>query len=265
MEYRAKVALIARDKLCRICVKNTVILRCPKASKFEENSHYLIDKRVLQMLISYHKKYRNLLKSFKGRQENQEYIEKIEEFKLDSKKLFDISSYTDYEEPESVQADSAFIILTNNKKSINDDIEEELETKGPSSKQMRVKLFSVAPAGVSDRRAAIIISAVLREKRKRFLRDKSLNVNKVGETFHRFVKMEDHYILLKEPGNSCIGYVTCETGAADNIRRSILQYLKEINDISALLAVDCDGTVVNTGSKGEMIHLLEIGPKRNLQ
>ncbi|KAF2893725.1 hypothetical protein ILUMI_12448 [Ignelater luminosus] len=124
---------------------------------------------------------------------------------------------------------------------------EQLETKGPILKQRRVELLSVALAcdrtGVSKRSAAIIASSVLRDvgiisekdsSSRIQQRDKTLNVNKVGGTFQRSVKMEDHYILLKEPGNSCIGYVTCETRAADNIKQSILQYLKEINDISAV-------------------------------
>ncbi|KAF2891741.1 hypothetical protein ILUMI_14432 [Ignelater luminosus] len=47
--------------------------------------------------------------------------------------------------------------------------------------------------------------------------------------------MEDHYILLKEPGHTCIGYVTCKTGPGDNMKQT----------------VGCDGTVVNTGLKAE--------------
>ncbi|KAF2898682.1 hypothetical protein ILUMI_07495 [Ignelater luminosus] len=82
-------------------------------------------------------------------------------------------------------------------------------------------------------------------------RNKTLNVTKVAGTFHQFVTMEDDYILVKEPGDSYIGHVTCETAAGDNIKQSILQYLKEINDISALLAFRCDGTVVILGRKVE--------------
>ncbi|KAF2892685.1 hypothetical protein ILUMI_13488 [Ignelater luminosus] len=76
-------------------------------------------------------------------------------------------SDTNYKESESVQTDPPFIISTNNKKRIINDDREVLETKGPSSKQMRVKFSSVAPAcnrtSISDRSAAIIASAVLRD------------------------------------------------------------------------------------------------------
>ncbi|KAF2888922.1 hypothetical protein ILUMI_17251 [Ignelater luminosus] len=66
-------------------------------------------------------------------------------------------------------------------------------------------------------------------------RDKTLNVNKVCGTFHHSFKMEDHYILLKEPGDTCTGYVTCKTGAGDNMKQT----------------VGCGGTVVSTGLKAE--------------
>ncbi|KAF2882619.1 hypothetical protein ILUMI_23545 [Ignelater luminosus] len=143
---------------------------------------------------------------------------------------------TDYEKPEVVQTDLAFIIPTNNKKRINDDIKE-LETEGSSSKQMRVKFLSAAPeydrTGVSDRSVAIIASAVLRDADGR------------------------HYMLLKEAGDGYIVHVICEKEADDNIKQSISQYFKETNDISALLAVGCDETVVNSGSKGGVIRFLE--------
>jgi hypothetical protein len=41
---------------------------------------------------AYHDKYRNLMKSYKGRKTNEKYVNKLEEFKLESEKLFDISS-----------------------------------------------------------------------------------------------------------------------------------------------------------------------------
>ncbi len=52
----------------------------------------VINKRVLQMIRAYHDKYRNLMKSYKGRKTNEKYVKKLEEFKLESEKLFDISS-----------------------------------------------------------------------------------------------------------------------------------------------------------------------------
>ncbi|KAF2903508.1 hypothetical protein ILUMI_02675 [Ignelater luminosus] len=86
-------------------------------------------------------------------------------------------SYTDYEEPKSVQTDPPFIIPTNNKKRISDDIKDALACNR---------------TGVSDRSAAIIASAGLRdigiisEEDSSFIveRSKILRARTPG-TFHR--------------------------------------------------------------------------------
>lgn len=49
-------------------------------------------KRVLQLIRSYHDKYRRLLKPYQGRQTNKKYQEKITEFVTESQRLFDICS-----------------------------------------------------------------------------------------------------------------------------------------------------------------------------
>jgi hypothetical protein len=51
----------------------------------------VISKRILQVIKSYHQKYRNILKQHKGRKENKSYQEKLIKFKQESMKLFDIA------------------------------------------------------------------------------------------------------------------------------------------------------------------------------
>lgn len=49
-------------------------------------------KRVLQLIRSYHDKYRCLLKPYQGRQTNEKYQEKINKFVTESQRLFDVCS-----------------------------------------------------------------------------------------------------------------------------------------------------------------------------
>lgn len=49
-------------------------------------------KRVLQLIRSYHEKYRRLLKPYQDRRTNKKYQEKITEFVTESQRLFDICS-----------------------------------------------------------------------------------------------------------------------------------------------------------------------------
>lgn len=53
----------------------------------------VIHKRVLQLIRSYHDKYRKLLKPFKGRQNDAKYTEKLNSFAMNAKEsLFDIAA-----------------------------------------------------------------------------------------------------------------------------------------------------------------------------
>lgn len=180
----------------------------------------------------------------------------------------------------------------------------------PPPKQMRINLPSLALAcdrtGVSDRSAAIIASAVLKDvgiitsndqsyvvdrskvrreraKKRSVLqdlsrnqpipglyfdgrKDKTLVTVKKGDKWYRKRQIEDHYVIVSEPGSIFFGHITVQTGSARTIKDSIIKYLHNKSvDLSDLSVVGCDGAVVNTGSKGGVISLLEAEIKKPLQ
>lgn len=71
-------------------------------------------------------------------------------------------------------------------------------------------------------------------------------------------ELEDHCVLVQEPGHTYFGIVTCDSGSeAGGTLASILAYMKEKDeDLSKHKADGCDGTAVNTGSKRGVIHRL---------
>lgn len=176
--------------------------------------------------------------------------------------------------------------------------------------QMRTKLPTLAEAcdrtGVSDRSAAILVSAVLKDlgviskedsskivdrskirrertqcrtnlKRKFNVtepmvygiffdgrKDKTIVQEKKGEKFCRKTIVEEHIVLVSEPGSTYLGHVTPVSGSSNHIKASILSYLQQNVNLSKLWAVGCDDTVVNTGSKNG-VRQLEIAVGRPLQ
>ena len=72
------------------------------------------------------------------------------------------------------------------------------------------------------------------------------------------MELEEHYVLLQEPGSKYIGHITPASGHASVIVDSLITYLYE-NNISCekICAIGCDGTVVNTGKQGGIIKLFE--------
>jgi len=63
-----------------------------------------------------------------------------------------------------------------------------------------------------------------------------------------------------------MGHSTPVNGTATSIKNSIISYLKT-NDIcsSKLLVIGSDGTVINTGTKGSVIRLIEEQLNKPLQ
>lgn len=158
--------------------------------------------------------------------------------------------------------------------------------------------------GVSDRAAAIIASAVLEDlqivtssdsskiidrskirrarKRKRSeyqggnkevitglyfdgRKDSTITQEMRGNRLHRKTVIEEHIVLVSEPGSKYIGHVTPSSGSASNIKKGIVAFLEKKADFSSLIAIGCDGTVVNTGKKNGAIRMLELYLKRPLQ
>lgn len=69
---------------------------------------------------------------------------------------------------------------------------------------------------------------------------------------------EEHVFLIQEPGTIYLGRVTPNTGYALDIKISVVDFLAEHDvDLSPLMTVGCDGTVVNAVHTGSVIHLLD--------
>ncbi|CAG9791202.1 unnamed protein product [Diatraea saccharalis] len=154
--------------------------------------------------------------------------------------------------------------------------------------------------GVSDRAGAAIASAVLhelssdividksklrRERRKTRdalvktqaplnlpalyfdgRKDKTLTIVTKGTKRYKQVVIEEHVSVIKEPDSIYVGYVTPSQGTAKTIEISInaLLFSKSIST-DDLLAIGCDGTVINTGKFSGVIRLFEKRLQRPLQ
>ena len=70
--------------------------------------------------------------------------------------------------------------------------------------------------------------------------------------------MERKIKLLSEQGNNFLGHIAVDTGTSQITTNFIENFLSESNICTEQIkTVGCDGTVVNTGAKGEIIRKLE--------
>lgn len=97
-------------------------------------------------------------------------------------------------------------------------------------------------------------------------KDRTLT-HEVTENLKRVITVtEEHVVMIQEPGHDYIGHVTPVSGSAQSISSSMLTFLHDKGiDISLVKAIGCDGTVVNTGSKGGAIKCIEEHLKREVQ
>jgi len=73
-------------------------------------------------------------------------------------------------------------------------------------------------------------------------------------------KTEEHIVVVSEPDSAYLGHFTPQTGKAEDIFQDLNAVAYEFGaDVSVL---GCDGTRVNTGQKGGVIRLFELGQKR---
>uniref|UniRef100_A0A6P7H1G5 Uncharacterized protein LOC114349192 n=1 Tax=Diabrotica virgifera virgifera TaxID=50390 RepID=A0A6P7H1G5_DIAVI len=69
---------------------------------------------------------------------------------------------------------------------------------------------------------------------------------------------DEHVSIIYEPGSGYLGHVSPLSGSAENIKNAICMFLTEFNiNRSDILAIGCDGTVINTGNLGGVMCLLE--------
>ena len=76
---------------------------------------------------------------------------------------------------------------------------------------------------------------------------------------------EEHYVLVKEPGDIYLTHVTPDNGTALYISEEITTFLIDSDSIDSLKALLCDGAPVNTGKMGGVPKLIEIHLERPIQ
>ena len=82
--------------------------------------------------------------------------------------------------------------------------------------------------------------------------------NKTGR-WSPTIKVDNHYVVLTEPGNNYLTHVTPKIGHGKVVARAIYDFLVEHELTNQPLYVaDCDGCRVNTGPNGGVIHYLEM-------
>jgi len=97
-------------------------------------------------------------------------------------------------------------------------------------------------------------------------KDKTLIYEDLDGKKHRKLIVKEHISLVQEPGSKYLGPVTPERGTPLSIKESIITFIEDSDiDVENILAIGCDGTVVNTGNKGGAIRLIEEHIKRPLQ
>ena len=90
-------------------------------------------------------------------------------------------------------------------------------------------------------------------------KEKTMAQEEIDNVKHKRTVIEEHVVLVQEPESHYVGYFTPASGSAAAIISGIFSFL-ETNSISTddTVAVGCDGTVVNTGQKGGVIHMVEM-------
>jgi hypothetical protein len=89
-------------------------------------------------------------------------------------------------------------------------------------------------------------------------RDKTLIKVSKNDKWYSDTAIEDHYVLVAEPGGDYITHVTPISGKSTDIANSILTTIREIGSTDTIRAIGCDSTNTNTGCKAGVIRKLEI-------
>lgn len=90
-------------------------------------------------------------------------------------------------------------------------------------------------------------------------KDLTLTQEMKGGKYYRKKIMEEHIALVHEPGAEYMGHYSVTCGSAEGISKGFFQYAEENDiDLKDLVAIGCDGTVVNTGEKGGAIRMIEV-------
>ena len=89
-------------------------------------------------------------------------------------------------------------------------------------------------------------------------KDQTLINEKKGDSYHKKNIMEEHITLMSEPGSNYLGHVSVSQGTSECITKAIWDFFEDKDCFTdSIQAIGCDGTAVNTKTKGGIIRLLE--------
>jgi hypothetical protein len=90
-------------------------------------------------------------------------------------------------------------------------------------------------------------------------KDRTRGQVRKGSKYYPIFTVEEHIVLLREPGSQYLGHVTPASGKARAVATGIINLLSD-NELKHddIVAIGCDGTNANTGSAGGVIRFLEI-------
>ena len=94
--------------------------------------------------------------------------------------------------------------------------------------------------------------------------DGKFNITMVNESgLCRNVK--EHYVIVSYPDGKYVDHVMPDSSKSRDVAKGILSVVTSTQFFDSLLALICDGTVVNTGKRNGVIRLIEEGVGRPLQ
>ena len=78
-------------------------------------------------------------------------------------------------------------------------------------------------------------------------KDMTLTKQKIDGKWYSTTKLEDHYVIIGEPGTFYLRHVTVERGTGATIAAALHDVMKELGILENICAVGADSTAVNTG------------------
>lgn len=96
-------------------------------------------------------------------------------------------------------------------------------------------------------------------------RDATLSQHRVGNKIYPTSVIEDHYVIIAEPGGHYLHHVTPKSGHGVNIAKAIYKFLLSNSLQDKIMVVGGDGCNANVGWQAGAIHYLEMFLGRPLQ
>jgi len=96
-------------------------------------------------------------------------------------------------------------------------------------------------------------------------KDATLMTKEINGRYHRHVELEEHYVIVGEPGEFYLSHVAPTSGSGSAIAQSVFNFLKDSLLYDKLAIIGSDGTASMTGAKKGAIRCLEELLQRPLQ